>query len=102
MQSSTMPIPVPVLSGYRGTGNTTTLNPVRNTDRALNAANVTEMGEVTVNASLVERESELSQRGENLTELSNGCGYRRFRGDMLAEIGRLADERDFEYPAANE
>ncbi|WP_323172533.1 hypothetical protein [Natrialba sp. PRR66] len=46
--------------------------------------------------------TELSQRGENLLELPNGYDCRRFHGDMLAEIGRLADERDLEYPVANE
>jgi G3E family GTPase len=92
------PIPVTILSGSLGAGKTTTLNHVLSSEGELNAAVVVnDMGEVNVDADLVERESELTQSDEEIIELSNGCICCRLRGDMLDEVGRLAEERDFEY-----
>jgi len=98
MLFSNDPIPVTILSGSLGAGKTTTLNHILNTERGLNAAVVVnDMGEINVDADLVERESELTQNDEEIIELSNGCICCRLRGDMLDEVGRLANERDFEY-----
>ncbi|WP_101296750.1 GTP-binding protein [Halegenticoccus soli] len=98
MRSSTDPTPVTVLSGALGAGKTTLLNHVLNAERRLDAAVVVnDMGEVNVDADLVERESELSQEDEEIIELSNGCICCRLRGDMLDEVGRLAERRDFDY-----
>jgi G3E family GTPase len=92
------PIPVTILSGSLGAGKTTTLNHILSSEQELNAAVVVnDMGEVNVDADLVERESELTQNDEEIIELSNGCICCRLRGDMLDEVGRLAEERDFEY-----
>ncbi len=92
------PIPVTVLSGSLGAGKTTTLNHVLRTEGELNAAVVVnDMGEINVDAELVEQESELTQSDEEIIELSNGCICCRLRGDMLDEVGRLAEIRDFDY-----
>ena len=98
MASNNTPIPVTILSGSLGAGKTTTLNHVLTTEQELNAAVlVNDMGEVNVDAEFVERESELSQSDEEIIEMSNGCICCRLRGDMLDEVGRLADQRDFDY-----
>ena len=97
MLSTEPAIPVTILSGSLGAGKTTTLNHVLTTDQDLNAAVlVNDMGEVNVDAELVEQESELSG-DEEIIEMSNGCICCRLRGDMLDEVGRLAEERDFDY-----
>ncbi|WP_323174425.1 GTP-binding protein [Natrialba sp. PRR66] len=98
MLFSNDPIPVTILSGSLGAGKTTTLNHILSSERELNAAVVVnDMGEVNVDADLVERESELTQNDEEIIELSNGCICCRLRGDMLDEVGRLSEEQDFEY-----
>ena len=92
------PIPVTVLSGSLGAGKTTLLNHVLASDDQLNAAVVVnDMGEINIDAELVEQRSSLSQEDEEIIELSNGCICCRLRGDMLDEVGRLAEQRDFEY-----
>jgi len=92
------PIPVTILSGSLGAGKTTTLNHLLGSERDLNAAVlVNDMGEVNIDAELVEQESELTQSDEEIIELSNGCICCRLRGDMLDAVGRLAEERDFDY-----
>ena len=98
MSMTESPIPVTILSGSLGAGKTTTLNHVLNTEQTLNAAVlVNDMGEVNIDADLVERESDLSAADEEVIELSNGCICCRLRGDMLDEVGRLAESRDFDY-----
>ncbi|MBP1923867.1 G3E family GTPase [Halorubrum alkaliphilum] len=98
MLSNSDPVPVTILSGSLGAGKTTTLNHVLSSDQELDAAVlVNDMGEVNVDADLVERESDLTQNDDEIIEMSNGCICCRLRGDMLDEVGRLADKRDFEY-----
>jgi len=92
------PTPVTILSGSLGAGKTTTLNHVLTADQELNAAVlVNDMGEVNIDADLVERESDLTQSDEDIIEMSNGCICCRLRGDMLDEVGQLAEDREFDY-----
>ncbi|ELY90298.1 cobalamin synthesis protein P47K [Natrialba hulunbeirensis JCM 10989] len=91
------PIPVTVLSGSLGAGKTTILNHVLTADHGLDVAVVVnDMGEVNVDAEHVTQQSDLGGE-EEIIELSNGCICCRLRGDMLDEVGRLADRREFDY-----
>ncbi len=90
-------IPVTVLSGSLGAGKTTVLNHVLTADHGLDVAVVVnDMGEVNVDAEHVTQQSDLGGE-EEIIELSNGCICCRLRGDMLDEVGRLADRREFDY-----
>ena len=90
-------IPVTVLSGSLGAGKTTTLNHVLTADHGLEAAVVVnDMGEVNVDAENVADRTDLGG-DEEIIELSNGCICCRLRGDMLEEVGRLAERREFDY-----
>ncbi len=90
-------IPVTVLSGSLGAGKTTVLNHVLTADHGMDAAVVVnDMGEVNVDAEAVTQQSDLGG-DEDIVELSNGCICCRLRGDMLDEVGRLADQREFDY-----
>ncbi|AFZ72517.1 GTP-binding protein [Natronobacterium gregoryi] len=90
-------IPVTVLSGSLGAGKTTVLNHVLTADHGLEVAVVVnDMGEVNVDAEHVTQQSDLGGE-EEVVEMSNGCICCRLRGDMLEEIGRLADRREFDY-----
>ena len=90
-------IPVTVLSGSLGAGKTTLLNHVLTADHDLEAAVVVnDMGEINVDAEQVADRTDLDD-GEKIVELSNGCICCRLRGDMLEEVSRLAQRRNFEY-----
>ncbi|EMA30593.1 GTP-binding protein [Halobiforma nitratireducens] len=90
-------IPVSVLSGSLGAGKTTVLNHVLTADHGLEVAVVVnDMGEVNVDAEYVAQQSDLGGE-EEIIEMSNGCICCRLRGDMLEEVGRLADRREFDY-----
>ncbi len=92
------PTPVTVLSGALGAGKTTTLNHVLTADHGYEVAVlVNDMGEVNVDADLVEQQSELSQTDEEIIEMSNGCICCRLRGDMLDAVDALKRNREFDY-----
>ncbi|GGE32752.1 putative metal chaperone YciC [Pullulanibacillus camelliae] len=92
------PIPVTVLSGYLGSGKTTILNHVLNNREGLKVAViVNDMGEVNVDATLVEHDGSLSQTNEKLVSLSNGCICCTLREDLLIEVEKLAKEGKYDY-----
>jgi G3E family GTPase len=90
--SATDGIPVTILSGALGAGKTTTVNHLlENAGGRRIAVLVNDMGEVNVDAELIEN------RENGVAELSNGCICCDLRDDLEVEVSRLARERDFEY-----
>jgi len=86
-------IPITLVSGPLGAGKTTLVNRLlRDPGSRRIAVIVNDMGEVNVDAELLERE------GENgIVDLSNGCICCRLGDDLVTEATRLAAERDFDY-----
>jgi G3E family GTPase len=83
-------LPVTTVTGPLGAGKTTLLNRVlRNPgDRRL-AVVVNDMGELNVDAELIEREG-----GDGVVDLSNGCICCRLQGDLVEAATRIAEDRD--------
>jgi len=83
-------IPVTVLSGILGAGKTTLLNNVlTSADREI-AVVVNDMGDVNVDAELVERSVE-GVNGEDIVELSNGCICCSIKGELAEGVITLAE-----------
>ena len=55
------------------------------------------MGEVNVDADLVERESDLTQNDEEIIEMSNGCLCCGLQNELDQELRRLAFDGEFDY-----
>ncbi|MWG35354.1 CobW family GTP-binding protein [Halomarina oriensis] len=84
-------VPVTVVTGVLGAGKTTLVNRLlRDPGGRDVAVVVNDMGEVNVDAELVERTD------DGIVDLSNGCICCRLQGDLLTSLERLAAEREFD------
>src|SRR5690606_18333235 len=66
--------PITILNGYLGSGKTTLLNHLLNNQDGYKVAIiVNDLGEVNIDARLIEKGTEVSMMEEQMIELSNGC-----------------------------
>jgi len=90
-------LPVTVISGFLGAGKITLLNHVlRNREGRRVAVIVNDMSEVNIDASIAERDAQLSRTEGTMVEMSNGCNCCTLRDDLLKEVRRLAEEGRFD------
>lgn len=91
--------PVTILSGGLGAGKTTLLNHLLKhggEERDI-AVLVNDMGEVNIDAELVEEATELTAENGGVAELSNGCICCGLQGELDRELVRLALSEEFDY-----
>ena len=80
------PIPVTVVAGFLGVGKTTLINHILNGDHGLRiAVVVNDFGSINVDAELI------TDVGEGIVSLANGCICCVIRGDLISAVLRLAD-----------
>ena len=74
MAKPKLPIPVTLLTGYLGSGKTTLINHVLGNQEGYKCAViVNDIGEVNIDAELIQKAGVVTQRDDNLVPLSNGC-----------------------------
>lgn len=89
-------IPVTVLSGFLGSGKTTTINHIIETKRAQRVAIiVNDIAEVNIDGKQIG--DKILETEEKLVELENGCLCCTLRGDLFDETLALALEGKYDY-----
>ena len=83
-------IPVLLLTGYLGSGKTTLLNRILTTRRGIRfAVIVNDIGEVNIDAELIQRGGVVAQSDDNLIALQNGCICCSLKMDLIEQLRDL-------------
>ena len=98
MQHTLVKIPVLLLTGYLGSGKTTLLNRILANRQGIRfAVIVNDIGEVNIDASLIQQGGVVSQKDDSLVALQNGCICCSLKMDMVAQLHDLAAQHAYDY-----
>ena len=92
-------IPVLLLTGYLGSGKTTLLNRILTNNQGIRfAVIVNDIGEVNIDASLIQKGGVVSQQDDSLVALQNGCICCSLKMDLIEQLHDLiASPQPFDY-----
>lgn len=87
-------IPVLLLTGYLGSGKTTLLNRILSNEKGIRfAVIVNDIGEVNIDAELIQKGGVVSQQDESLIALQNGCICCSLKMDLIQQLHDLISQR---------
>ena len=91
-------IPVLLLTGYLGSGKTTLLNRILTNKKGIRfAVIVNDIGEVNIDASLIQQGGVVSQKDDSLVALQNGCICCTLQTDLINQLHDLAAQKVYDY-----
>ena len=91
-------IPVLLLTGYLGSGKTTLLNRILTNRRGIRfAVIVNDIGEVNIDATLIQKGGVVAQQDDNLIALQNGCICCSLKMDLVQQLRDLCTADSFDY-----
>ena len=91
-------VPVLLLTGYLGSGKTTLLNRILSNKKGIKfAVIVNDIGEVNIDASLIEKGGIVGGTDDSLVALQNGCICCTLKMDLVAQLADLTSSRKFDY-----
>ena len=91
-------IPVLLITGYLGSGKTTLLNRILTNQKGIRfAVIVNDIGEVNIDASLIQQGGVVSQQDDSLVALQNGCICCSLKMDLLTQLHDLAAQHAYDY-----
>lgn len=91
-------IPVLLITGYLGSGKTTLLNRILTNNQGIRfAVIVNDIGEVNIDASLIQQGGVVSQNDDSLVALQNGCICCSLKMDLVQQLHDLAAQKAFDY-----
>ncbi|MBR4432169.1 MAG: GTP-binding protein [Paludibacteraceae bacterium] len=91
-------IPILLITGYLGSGKTTLLNRILTNEKGIRfAVIVNDIGEVNIDASLIQQGGVVSQNDDSLVALQNGCICCSLKMDLLQQLHDLCAQKAFDY-----
>ena len=91
-------IPVLLLTGYLGSGKTTLLNRILTNRRGIRfAVIVNDIGEVNIDATLIQKGGVVAQKDDSLIALQNGCICCSLKMDLVEQLRDLCTANTFDY-----
>ena len=95
---NTKETPVLLLTGYLGSGKTTLLNRILSNKNGIKfAVIVNDIGEVNIDANLIEQGGIVGQGDDSLVPLQNGCICCTLKMDLVQQLSDLIAEHRFDY-----
>ena len=90
--------PVLLLTGYLGSGKTTLLNRILNNKKGIRfAVIVNDIGEVNIDAALIQQGGIVNQKDDSLVALQNGCTCCTLKMDLVQQLQDLIELQRFDY-----
>ena len=91
-------IPVLLLTGYLGSGKTTLLNRILSNKRGIKfAVIVNDIGEVNIDADLIQAGGIVNQQDDSLVALQNGCICCTLKTDLVKQLQDIIQMNRFDY-----
>ena len=91
-------IPVLLLTGYLGSGKTTLLNRILANRQGIKfAVIVNDIGEINIDADLIQKGGVVGQNDDSLVPLQNGCICCTLKMDLVQQIQDLLKMQKFDY-----
>ena len=91
-------IPVLLLTGYLGSGKTTLVNHILANEKGIKfAVIVNDIGEVNIDADLIQKGGIVGKKDDSLVALQNGCICCTLKADLIEQINELLEMERFDY-----
>ena len=98
IKMKTNDVPVLLLTGYLGSGKTTLVNSILSNKRGIKfAVIVNDIGEVNIDADLIEQGGVVGQKDDSLVALQNGCICCTLKMDLVEQLTDIVKQQKFDY-----
>lgn len=93
-------VPILLITGYLGSGKTTLINHILSNRKGIKfAVIVNDIGEVNIDAALIQKGGVVNQDDDSLVALQNGCICCSLKTDLIKQVQDIINTNKFDYIA---